>query len=154
MNTGEKKLISFIGIFPLILNSILLLYLPDKIPMHYNMQGEADRIGSKFEILIFPIIIFIISIIGLAALKFFENKISPFKDNNEEEKKIKNMKVIAYIVIALNIVYNFMNIYIVFVIFKLLSAKSIGIFSYILIVLTLIICFILNKKSKKYKHRA
>lgn len=27
---------------------------PDKVPMHFNAAGEVDRIGSKYEMLIFP----------------------------------------------------------------------------------------------------
>ncbi len=52
-----KKFYSAIGV--LVLLSILasgaiLLLSPDIIPVHYNAAGEVDRMGSKFEMLIFP----------------------------------------------------------------------------------------------------
>ncbi len=28
--------------------------LPDQVPMHFNLQGEADRYGSKSELFLFP----------------------------------------------------------------------------------------------------
>ena len=28
--------------------------LPDQVPGHYNAQGEVDRMGSKFELLLLP----------------------------------------------------------------------------------------------------
>lgn len=31
-----------------------LAFLPDTVPVHYNFAGEADRMGSKLEFLLFP----------------------------------------------------------------------------------------------------
>ena len=33
---------------------IFLILSPDRIPVHYNFSGEVDRIGSKYENLIWP----------------------------------------------------------------------------------------------------
>lgn len=30
--------------------------LPDRVPMHFNVAGEVDRIGSKYEMIILPLI--------------------------------------------------------------------------------------------------
>lgn len=34
--------------------AVFLVLSPDRVPVHYNAAGEADRIGNKFENLIFP----------------------------------------------------------------------------------------------------
>ena len=34
--------------------AVLLLLSPDQIPAHYNFAGEVDRMGSRYENLIFP----------------------------------------------------------------------------------------------------
>ena len=34
---------------------IFIILSPDQIPMHYNTAGEVDRIGSKYENLILPV---------------------------------------------------------------------------------------------------
>jgi len=36
--------------------AILLMFSTDTVPVHYNFAGEADRFGSKYENLIFPLI--------------------------------------------------------------------------------------------------
>lgn len=43
----------------------ILVYvkLPDTIPVHFNMQGEADRYGSKAVIFIFPVIALILYLV-------------------------------------------------------------------------------------------
>ena len=33
---------------------VLMILSPDKVPMHYNFAGEADRIGSKYENILWP----------------------------------------------------------------------------------------------------
>lgn len=33
---------------------VLLILSPDEVPVHYNFAGQVNRIGSKYEFLIFP----------------------------------------------------------------------------------------------------
>lgn len=50
-----KKIILYILMFlPLPAVIVLLQLLPDRIPVHFNLSGEADHWGSKYETLIFP----------------------------------------------------------------------------------------------------
>lgn len=35
---------------------IFLVLAPDIIPAHYNLAGDVDRIGSKYEYILFPFI--------------------------------------------------------------------------------------------------
>lgn len=44
-------------IVPCCVAIISLIFLPDKIPVHSNNAGVIDRYGSKYEILILPLII-------------------------------------------------------------------------------------------------
>lgn len=46
----------FLVLFPIVLTVILLFFLPEQIPAHYNIHGLADRWGSKYELLILPAI--------------------------------------------------------------------------------------------------
>lgn len=49
---------------------IFLVILPDVVPMHYNIHGEVDRFGSKYETLIYPgITLFIGFVMKLVAMK-------------------------------------------------------------------------------------
>ena len=44
-----------IGLFPLLIDLYLLLILPGEVPVHFNAAGVADRMGSKFETLLIPL---------------------------------------------------------------------------------------------------
>ena len=56
-----KKIMWAISFISLIGTVIVLQFMPDRIPMHYDMAGNIDRWGSKYESLIFPILILAIS---------------------------------------------------------------------------------------------
>ena len=41
---------------------VFLILSPDRVPMHYNAAGEPDRIGSKYENAIWPLIVAVLSV--------------------------------------------------------------------------------------------
>ena len=49
-------LIYMLTILPIIITLISLFLFPDQVPLHYNIEGEVDRMGSKYELILFPII--------------------------------------------------------------------------------------------------
>ena len=46
---------------------IFISMMPDQVPMHYNAAGQVDRMGSKYENLIFPGVMVIIGLSFLLA---------------------------------------------------------------------------------------
>ena len=69
-----------------VLGTVLFLLLaPAQVPMHYNFAGEVDRIGSKYEDLLFPGITLVLgAVFTLLARK--EGK----KQENTNEKAISD----------------------------------------------------------------
>lgn len=60
---------------------VLLAFMPDMIPAHYNIQGEVDRFGSKYESLIFPI-----TTIGMGWFFLGTQKLVTNGANKQEQK--------------------------------------------------------------------
>lgn len=52
----NKKLFYILSVLPLVASIIALLFLPELIPAHYNIENKVDRWGSKYEILILPVV--------------------------------------------------------------------------------------------------
>lgn len=51
-----KKIIYYLlMLLPLIVTCVALLFLPDQIPAHYDINNQVTRWGSKYEALILPI---------------------------------------------------------------------------------------------------
>ena len=70
----KKKIMWIISLMPLVITSFLLQFLPEKMPMHYDLHGNVDRYGNKIEQLIFPIIIIGITIFWQLLICHYEKK--------------------------------------------------------------------------------
>lgn len=70
----KKIFLYVLMILPLVITLIALPSLPEQIPAHYNIYGQVDRWGSKYESLILPAISIVIGIIIILLVRHFEKK--------------------------------------------------------------------------------
>lgn len=52
----------------------LLVFTPDIVPVHYDFSGIVDRFGSKYELIVFPIITLVMEIILIVSAKQLNKK--------------------------------------------------------------------------------
>lgn len=67
----------------LVMTCVFLILAPDQVPVHFDIHGNVDRMGSKYELLIFPGIGF-----GLVALWLFGDKLGIKKATAGNEKTV------------------------------------------------------------------
>ena len=79
---------------------ILIGLMPDEVPLHYNMAGEVDRVGNRYENLLLPVV--------TAGMGLFFIGIARHAVKKGEER---NGKVTATVGIAVMIWFNLMNLY-------------------------------------------
>ncbi len=53
---GSYKAVLGIVVVSFLIVGVFLAFMPDRVPMHYNASGEIDRMGSKYEYLLFPLV--------------------------------------------------------------------------------------------------
>ncbi len=114
--TKSERIWDTIGYSCYIGSLLFLIYiwgeLPDKVPAHFNAQGEVDRWGSKLELLILPIIGAFLAVSMHFVEKFPESHNYPQRLNKENAKefylnsrKITNqLKAICLIIFTLIII--------------------------------------------------
>ena len=61
--------------------ALFLLFMPDTVPLHYNFAGEVDRMGSKYEFLLMPII----ALPGISAFILIAKRESKKNGKNSEK---------------------------------------------------------------------
>ncbi len=74
----------FVALLPLILMLILLPNVPNTVPLHYGINGEVNRWGSKNELLLLPIISLFVSALLLLIVNFSAKK----SERGEQNKKV------------------------------------------------------------------
>lgn len=90
-----KKIMWIISFIALIGTAIVLQYMPDRVPMHYDMSGNIDRWGSKYENMIFPIIILLMSLFWTLFIRHYDRKVEKVSDEKESAGARSNAKVIG-----------------------------------------------------------
>lgn len=83
--------------------------LPDLLPAHYNAAGEIDRMGSKAEIMILPVMSLIL-FLGIGVLerkpKIWNTGVTVTPENREfVYRQLKNMIVVVKFEIVANFTY-------------------------------------------------
>lgn len=106
-----KKLMWIVSFIPLIVTGIILQFIPDWIPMHYNLNGEVDRWGSKIEQLIFPIAIISITLFWQLMIHHFEKKIKTAKTEKEIAESTSNGKVLCIVGISQAVMFGVMHFF-------------------------------------------
>lgn len=109
-----KTTIFFI-ILGFVITAIAILFLPDKVPMHYNFYGQIDRYGSKYELFLFPVITVFVGVF-LIYLAHQQDK----KGNQA------NSKTISITNLSLIIFFNLLNIIFIFIAYKASKNELLG----------------------------
>lgn len=96
-----KKIIWIITFLPLIITSAVIQFMPDRVPMHYDMAGNIDRYGSKFESFIFPVIIILMTAFLMRMVSGFTKKAETSDTDKERAEARSNANVMEKITLAL-----------------------------------------------------
>ena len=77
----------------MIITAAVINAVPDRIPMHYDFQGNVDRYGSKYELFIYPCLMLVMAVMWMLLLRYFRKKIDSEDEKAAAEAKT-NIKVI------------------------------------------------------------
>ena len=110
----SKKIMWIISVIPLILTGIAIQFMPDSVPMHYDMSGKIDRWGSKYENIIFPIFILLITLFWQIFILYYEKKALTASTDKECHGAASNAKCLIIVSISTSIVFGIMQCFILF----------------------------------------
>lgn len=100
---------------PFVVTSLILQELPDKLPMHYDLQGNIDRWGSKTEELIFPIIILLFIGFWHVMIAYYEKKAKMIPEdkaasvNKAQAVAKSNSKLLTIVGICMAVMFGVMH---------------------------------------------
>lgn len=100
-----RKALWILSALPTIITAIVLQFMPDKIPAHYGISGEIDRWGSKFEYIIFPLVIIAVSILWEIIFSVFNKKAQNVPEDKQRTETVNNIKVMKITAVATTAVF-------------------------------------------------
>ena len=104
-----KKIMWIAAFVPVIVTSIVLQFLPDVIPMHYDTKGNIDRWGSKSESFVLPIIILVVTLFWHILIYFFEKKAKNADTEKAQMEARSNVKVLYIVGIVQALMFGIMQ---------------------------------------------
>lgn len=109
-----KKIMWIVSIIPFIITAIVLQFMPDSVPMHYDSMGVIDRWGSKYENLLFPVIILALTFFWQLFIWGFEKKAVKAKTEKERTEALSNAKMLHIVAISMALMYCVMQCFILY----------------------------------------
>ena len=94
-----------------VLSTVFMLFiLPETVPVHFDIAGNADRWGSKFELLILPAVLIACAFTLDPLAKSYRKKAEESEDEKEKAERLSNAKVLNITGIAIMCLFFVMNI--------------------------------------------
>lgn len=75
---------------------IFLTFMPDRVPMHYNAAGGIDRMGSKYEYLLIPLILAALAGLIVVLAKYQARR---GESGTEKAAMVSGISVLAFMIV-------------------------------------------------------
>ncbi|RZT01946.1 SdpI family protein [Cuneatibacter caecimuris] len=105
----KSKILWALTVLPAVIAAAVMHFMPDSVPMHYNLQGEVDRWGSKYENFIFPALILLMTLFWYAFIRYYRKKSLRAGEEKERQEAKSNMNVLYIVAIATTALFNVMH---------------------------------------------
>lgn len=109
-----KKWMWIISIVPLVITAVVVQFMPESVPMHYDMTGVVDRWGSRYENLIFPIIILVLALFMSLLIGLYERKANKADDDKERAGALSNARILGIIGTTMSAMFGVMQCFILY----------------------------------------
>jgi uncharacterized membrane protein len=92
-NNIYKTIMWIVALIPFGVTAVVLPGMPEKVPMHFDINGNVDRWGSKYEELILVITFLVMTLFMHLVITFFEKKGAKADDDKTKAECATNAKV-------------------------------------------------------------
>ena len=99
-----KKIMWAVSCIALIGTAAALQYMPEVVPLHYDLAGNIDRWGSKYEYLLLAFIIMLLTLFMAFLMGYYEKKAMRAADGKESAGAASNARVIGIAGVSMAVV--------------------------------------------------
>ena len=95
-----KQVTKMIAALCLFVTLLVLRELPAQIPAHYDFAGNVTRYGSKYELLILPVVLLLVSFGSRFLRLHFHRKAEQAGSDKERQAAAANAKVVVIVIFS------------------------------------------------------
>lgn len=141
-----------IALLPLVITAAVLPFMPESVPMHYDINGNIDRMGSRYELLLMPLLIIVIVAVSAFVMKHYA-KMAESSDDSQANSAKANRKVLNIITLAVPVVFGALQCGILYMTYRNAQASDISVNSDLIVrlafILTGVMCVVLGNYMPK-----
>lgn len=120
----KNKILWLVSALSVVIAAVSLKYLPDSVPMHFDINGVADRYGSKAEMFVFPVMIVLLTIIYNVVSKKCRKNVDKNSDEKTAVVNRNNKKILDTSMIVIAFMFLFLQLAILYTVFKAAANNS------------------------------
>ena len=105
----KNKILWILAFLPTLITAVVINFMPDKVPMHYDIQGNIDRWGSKYESFVLPVMIIVIALFFSCFIRHYKKKQNSEVDDKEKAEAKNNEKVIYYVAVGMVVMFGILH---------------------------------------------
>ena len=147
MKKFNQVLLPVLAVLPAVVTAIaVFFFLPDRVAAHFNVYGQVDRYGSKYEAFLLPGILLVMCLIY-----FLCRKIALKTSSDDTSRTEANLAVADTVVLLICVLFNALNVMILLLMADHKAFKADSVFSVVLatvIGITLILLGNIMPKTK------
>ncbi len=119
MKRFKTVLTAVLAVLPMLYTAVaVFFFLPDQVAAHFNIRGQVDRYGSKYEAFLIPAIILVMYIICMVARKITQ------KSSTDDDRTRRNLEVGDTVVLLLVVLLDAIDVFVLLLMRGTASAKN------------------------------
>ncbi|MBQ9902402.1 MAG: SdpI family protein [Clostridia bacterium] len=134
-----KLLRGIIAMLPLAVTAAVLPFMPESVPMHYDINGAVERMGSRYELLLLPLLIMVIVAVSVYSMKHYAERADGTENDTEAKAAKANAKMLNILSLAVPAVFGALQIGILYMTYRNAKAQSVEVNSELIARLTFVL---------------
>ncbi len=110
----RKIIMWVVTLLPLVITTIVIQFMPEKIPMHYDISGNIDRWGSRNEQFVFPVMIILFTLFFVCLIRYYGKKKVSARTDKERAEAANNEGVMVIASTAMAFMFSIMHYFFLF----------------------------------------
>ena len=134
-----KYLRGILALLPLVITAAVLPFMPESVPMHYNIEGAVDRMGSRYELLLLPLMVILIVAVSGFAMKHYTKRAEGPEDDRNAMAARKNVKSLNIISVMIPAIFGVLQIAVLYMTYRNATAQNVEVNSDMIVRVTAIL---------------
>ena len=127
-----------IALLPLAITAAVLPMMPEQVPMHYDINGAVDRMGSRYELFLLPVIIILVVAVSGFTKTHYEKR-ADSADGSEGKSARMNVKVLNISSFAVPVIFGALQGGVLYMTYRNATAEHVEVNSDLIVRLSVIL---------------